>query len=152
MCLQIDSGGDSDRGMKSLQQIASFMFHLPLIPKEGRGSKEWLTPSLLLLKKTSAHPSNANAQRHPCWLHLNRSFFIGYLLIRSDDHLSPSHKVVFQSSEDGHFQPVPVRWPICHHLRAQREQQALLPSLPSLHGSLSYAKIYRQHMDVFYLF
>lgn len=50
MCLEIDSGGDNDRGIKSLQQIASFMFHLRLIPKEGRGSKEWLTLRPLLLK------------------------------------------------------------------------------------------------------
>lgn len=50
MCLEIDSGGDNDREIKSLRQTASFMFHLRLIPKEGRGSKEWLPPRLLLLK------------------------------------------------------------------------------------------------------
>lgn len=97
-------------------------------------------------------PQMLKPPRHPCWLHSNRSFFIRYLLIRSSVHLSRSHKVVFQSSEDGHFQPVPVRWPICHRLRAQREREALLPPLPSIHCSLSYTKIYGQHMNVFYLF
>lgn len=77
-------------------------------------------------------PQTPKPRDTPCSLHLNRSFFIRYLLIRSNVHLSLSHKVVFQSSEDGHFQPVPARWPICHILRAQREQQVLLPPLLSL--------------------
>lgn len=79
MCLEIDSGGDNDREIKSLRQTASFMFHLRLIPKEGRGSKEWLPPDSSSWK-TCAHPSNAKAQRHPLFVTLEPIIFHSILI------------------------------------------------------------------------